>query len=304
MLRKVKAKNARSKRFLDNRAAKIVENSKTALMLRGSTSSAIINSALSDLYSLKKPLAINFTKKNIIHPFDDAQSLEFFSQKNDASLMAVGTHSKKRPHRLAFVRLFDHQVLDMYELAVESFVSLHAIPTAKCAVGLKPAMCFHGDWESSQQLQRIQNFFLDFFQGERITSQNLGGLEYMISLTCAEGRIYLRVYTIHLKKSGQRQPRIELVEMGPRIDFTVSRTQEAPSDLWKRAITQPKEIKPSKVKNVTTDVFGDKFGRVHVGQQDLDKIQTRKMKGLRKGGKSAADDEEEQGANDEDQEME
>ena len=44
-----------------------------------------------------------------------------------------------------------------------------------------------------------------------------------------------------------------------------------------------------KVKNIEFDDIGDKFGRVHMGKQDLDKLQTRKMKGLKRG---AADDEE------------
>ena len=36
-------------------------------------------------------------------------------------------------------------------------------------------------------------------------------------------------------------------------------------------------------KNVETDVMGDKIGRVHVGKQDLNELQTRKMKGLKRG---------------------
>jgi len=66
-----------------------------------------------------------FSKKNNIHPFDDQSSLEFFSQKNDASLFCVGTNSKKRPNNLVFVRMFDYQVLDMIELGIENFKSLH-----------------------------------------------------------------------------------------------------------------------------------------------------------------------------------
>ena len=44
--------------------------------------------------------------------------MEFLSQKNDASLFAFGTHSKKRPHNLVFGRLFDHHILDMVETGV------------------------------------------------------------------------------------------------------------------------------------------------------------------------------------------
>ena len=37
-----------------------------------------------------------------------------------------------------------------------------------------------------------------------------------------------------------------------------------------------------KKKNISHDAFGTKFGRLHMQKQDLGKLQTRKMKGLRK----------------------
>lgn len=36
-------------------------------------------------------------------------------------------------------------------------------------------------------------------------------------------------------------------------------------------------------KNVETDLVGDKIGRIHLGKQDLTELQTRKMKGLKRG---------------------
>lgn len=42
-------------------------------------------------------------------------------------------------------------------------------------------------------------------------------------------------------------------------------------------------------KNIETDIIGDKLGRIHTGKQDLNKLQSRKMKGLKRG---ATDDEE------------
>ena len=72
--------------------------------------------------ALKRPHAIAFNKKNAILPFDTASkseaSLEFFSGKNDASMFVVGQTTKKRPHGLTFVRMFDNKVLDMTEVGV------------------------------------------------------------------------------------------------------------------------------------------------------------------------------------------
>ena len=44
-------------------------------------------------------------------------------------------------------------------------------------------------------------------------------------------------------------------------------------------------------KNVETDLMGDKMGRIHLGRQDLNQLQTRKMKGLKR--KLYASDEDE-----------
>jgi ribosome production factor 2 len=74
--------------------------------------------------ALKRPDAISFAKKNPIRPFEDASSLEFFSQKNDASFFILGQSTKKRPNGLTFVRTFDNKVLDMVEVGVEKFVSM------------------------------------------------------------------------------------------------------------------------------------------------------------------------------------
>jgi ribosome production factor 2 len=74
--------------------------------------------------ALKRPEAINFSKKNDVHPFESVESFEFWGQKNDASLFLVGLHSKKRPHDLVFVRMFDGKVLDMIELGIDMAQSM------------------------------------------------------------------------------------------------------------------------------------------------------------------------------------
>ena len=39
--------------------------------------------------------------------------------------------------------------------------------------------------------------------------------------------------------------------------------------------------KPKTVKNISTDAFGTKLGRVHIPSQKIRTIQTKKMKGLK-----------------------
>lgn len=45
-------------------------------------------------------------------------------------------------------------------------------------------------------------------------------------------------------------------------------------------LRSPSQVK--KKKNISHDAFGSTFGRVHMQKQDLSKLHTRKMKGLRK----------------------
>jgi len=85
-----------------------------------------------------------------------------------------------------------------------------------------------------------------------------------------------------LKKSGSRTPRVEVEEMGPSLDLVLRRTHLASDDLMKAATKVPRVVKPKKVKNMSYDAFGTKEGQVHMQRQDYGKLQTRKMKGLKR----------------------
>ena len=75
--------------------------------------------------------------------------------------------------------------------------------------------------------------------------------------------------------------------------------KESDEDMMKAALKKPKgsevcdirsfstfriltSSQPKAKKNITTDLIGDKVGRIHVGKQDLTQLQTRKMKGLKR----------------------
>lgn len=86
--------------------------------------------------ALKRPHAISFSKKNTVRPFEDASSLEFWAQKNDASLFVVGQSTKKRPDGMVFVRMYDNRVLDMCELGLENWVSMNEFKVSTFLVRL------------------------------------------------------------------------------------------------------------------------------------------------------------------------
>src|SRR4051812_12537412 len=110
------------------------------------TDSIQTQDALADLYSMRQTHAKRFHKKNPVHPFEDASSLTFFSEKNDCSLILFGSSSKKRPHTITFCRTFDYKMLDMLEfyLDPETYRSINQFKGKKVPVGTKPLMVFAG----------------------------------------------------------------------------------------------------------------------------------------------------------------
>ncbi|KAK4685238.1 ribosome production factor 2, partial [Tremellales sp. Uapishka_1] len=300
MLRTIKPKNARVKRALDKREPQAVENEKTCIFVKGNQTSEKVRTVMKDMYALKRPNSINFSKKNAIHPFEDAASLEFFAGKNDASLFITGLHSKKRPNDLVFTRMFDGRVLDMVELGIDEVKGMSEFATPKSTVGTRPLMVFHSDlFDTHPTYISLKSHLLDLYNGHPLTEIPLTTLELVISITAGPlitedvlPSVHLRTYTLKLLSSGSRIPRTQLTEMGPSIDFSVRRIQNADPELLKHALKRPKIEKKDidsglgkKRKNVETDEMGDKVGRIHLGKQDLSKMQGRKMKGLKTGTK-------------------
>ncbi|CDO68097.1 hypothetical protein BN946_scf185044.g5 [Trametes cinnabarina] len=297
MLRTVKPKNARSKRALQAREPKEVEDPRTAIFVKGTHTGQKVNGAMKELMALKRPHAISFAKKNLVRPFEDTSSLEFWAQKNDASLFLLGQSTKKRPDGLTFVRMFDYRVLDIIEVGVDMFKSMNDF--------------------------KLKSMLIDFFNGEVIDQICLAGIEHVISISLGPPaslnattttlqaqpsssasasapsdssdpaslpKVHIRGYTIRLLASGTRIPRVELTPMGPFIDLSLRRHQEPDAELLKQALKRPKVRKQEvekglgkKRKNLEVDDMGDLRGRIHVGKQDLSRLQTRKMKGLKKG---------------------
>lgn len=278
-----KPKTQRGKRYLAKKAPKIVENDKSTLIVKGGHTSNEITSCLKDLHQLKKPNGTLLKHHNPFHPFEDESQLEKFTQKYDCSLFAFGSHSKKRPHNLILGRIYDSHVFDMFEMGIENFKSLQEFRDITAPLGVKPCLSFSGDaFHQDDTMKKLKNFLIDFFRCSTPEKVRLQGLEVLISFTAIQNRVIMKTYKILLKKSGIKVPRVELDEMGPSFDMVLRRHKLASDDLFKHAIRQPKTTKVKKVKNISHDVFGTRLARVHVKQQNLKTLQTRKMKGLKR----------------------
>lgn len=252
--------------------------------MEGRKSSNAIRELLKDICTFKKPYCKTLSRSNDITPFEDPIPLQLLLNKRDCHLFFFGSHSKKRPDNLIVGRVFDNEILDMIEFGVKKFQGLADFKNDKIAFMTKPCLIFNGDkWKMSEELRRIKSLFVDIFCGEEIEAIRLQGIEHALSFTVVDDlTILMRSYKINLKKSGLRTPRIELEEIGPSIDFSIRRTKIASKDLYKLAHKKPAELRVTKKKNVTRDGFGNVNARVHIDKQVINKLQTRKMKGLRK----------------------
>ncbi|KAI0692046.1 Brix domain-containing protein [Cytidiella melzeri] len=302
MLRTVKPKNARSKRALHAREPKEVEHPRTTIFVKGTHAGERVNHVMKELIALKRPHVISFSKKNAVRPFEDAASLEFWAQKNDSSMFVVGQSNKKRPDGMTFVRMYDNRVLDMCEVGVEGWRSMQEFKTPKATPGHKPLMHFASDvFDTHPRFQQLKSILMDFFNGEVIESICLNGLESVVSITAGPlpdspststelPKVHVRAYTTRFLSSGTRIPRVELTPMGPSVDLVLRRHQDPDPELMKQALKRPKLKKQDiekglgnkkETKNMEVDEMGDLRGRVHIARQDLGKLQTRKMKGLK-----------------------
>ncbi|VDL80201.1 unnamed protein product [Nippostrongylus brasiliensis] len=278
-----KVKTRKGKRVLEDRAPKTVENDKTVLFMKGSKTSRSVVDAMLDIYLLKKPLARQLKRHNSFHLFDDETPIEKFCEKYDSSLFLFGSSTKKHPNSLVFGRTYDGQILDMADLSIVKYVPAHEFQTPKVPIGTKPCLCLEGlEFASDPTMKRIGNILVDFFKGPAVDMIRLEGLESFISFTAKENMIYMRVYRVLLLKSGTNVPRVEVLEMGPSIDFKVDRTKIASDSLYKAACKKPRALLAKRRKNMSEDVFGNQLVRVHVGKQNTDAIQTRKVKALKK----------------------
>ncbi|TPP58822.1 Ribosomal biogenesis protein, partial [Fasciola gigantica] len=128
----VKPKTHKGKKALEARAPKIVENDKRTLVLKGGHTSEAVNSFLNDLCALKTPLVCRLKWRNPVLPFEDISFVEKMCQKYDCSMFVIGLHSKKRPNNIVIGRLYDGELLDMFELGMQSYEALLSTKVSSC----------------------------------------------------------------------------------------------------------------------------------------------------------------------------
>jgi len=316
-----KPAKAKTQRYLKSLEPVLKEGAKSSLLLKGIKCSQAMGNLLKDMRAMRAPNAKLLSKKNQIVAFDDIegqQSLEFLTTKNDCTLFALASTNKKRPNNLVMGRTFDHQLLDMVELGILRYKSIQdyggSVP--KKRIGSKPLMLFLGDiWEQDSNCQKLQNLLIDFYRGDIIDKLVVSGIDHLLVFVASQPQdtsssidssnpnidntpkliIHQHTYFCKLKKDpndpASKIPVPYLVPCGPDTTMQIRRTQFAAPDLWKQSLKQPFALKKKKVKNQSTNIFGEVVGRLHIEHQDVDKMGGRKSKALRRAEKTAAEEE-------------
>ena len=284
------ATTARGKRYLREHGPKLVENPKEMALMRASECGRNVSDLLNDIYMLKKPLAVNFLKKETDRPFDDTMRFEKVCKRSACGLFTFGSRTKSHPMRLVFGRTFDEQLLDMIEVDVNTYVPASNFKSVEPpSLGSKPLIVFQGPaFSHHPQAERLRSMLLDSFRGATPAEVALESVQHAIVITAQEQPLQFnfRVYKLALKKTGTKLPFTDLVEMGPRFDFTLGRERLADFNLMKAATAKPKAENKSKIaadlnkvrkpqnKNISMNALGQTIGKVHVGRQDLSKLYT------------------------------
>lgn len=291
MLKAKTPKYGRVKRELDKRAPKLVETGKKTLILQGTKTSNVLNTVLSEIYHLKRDNAIRYTRKNdSIRPFESGgeTSLEFFSMKTDCSIFVYGSTSKKRPDNLVIGRTYDHHIYDLIEVGVENFKRMDSFTYDKKLApqaGSKPFIVFSGEaFESVDELKHLKEVLLELLRGQVVDNLNLAGLGRVYVCTAiSSNRVFLTHCAMRLKKSGTIVPRIELVEIGPSMDFVVRRHRLPNESLKKEAMKTAKDKLHKKIKNVSKDALQGKLGKIYVPDQKVgEMVLPNKAKGVKR----------------------
>jgi ribosome production factor 2 len=268
----------KGKLALKDREAKIDENRKKSLFIKGKSFPSALNELWEDLERFRTGESVKYNRPNDILPFEDKdrETLEKYCQKNDCSLFAFANSNKKRPNNLIFGRLFDYHILDMYEFGVTNIVPRKEIKS-NFEAGTVPAVIFQGEqWDN--ELKHLRSYFMDFFVGDLKGRINLEQITNCIVLTYVEAdkTILFRHYSV--EKSGESTI---LEPIAPSFNLVRRRESLPDDDVLEQAFTTL-EKEGKKKKKTQIDALGREVGKVYVGKNDMSKIQPKMFKGLPK----------------------
>eukprot|EP01054_Gregarina_sp_Poly1_P005417 Gregarina_sp_Poly_1__5416@NODE_2862_length_1620_cov_24_470702_g1806_i0_p1_GENE_NODE_2862_length_1620_cov_24_470702_g1806_i0NODE_2862_length_1620_cov_24_470702_g1806_i0_p1_ORF_typecomplete_len175_score24_36Brix/PF04427_18/0_0089_NODE_2862_length_1620_cov_24_470702_g1806_i0171695 len=118
------AKTKAGQRHLDSLKPQVHEETKRLLLLKGHRTSERCVKLLNALALVRKPHVRYLSQRNqlrLIEPMDNPSDFEYLGVKNESSIFAMTSSTKKRPTRLFGGRLFRDKIYDLLEFDVLDF---------------------------------------------------------------------------------------------------------------------------------------------------------------------------------------
>ena len=277
-----KPKTARGARILKQKEPQLVEKVKRALMLFGGKSSQLLKDAMLGIATVKgKEDVVRLARRNDgVRPLEAGGEvlLEKLARQWECGLFTLATHSKKRPNNITVGRVYDGNLYDVLEMAVQRYEANGfaekdaSVPIPNVAPNSKPMMVFSGaGFERSARGKLAKNVLVDLFRGRIVDNVNLAGVDRVVLCFLGpdsgaaagnnvsddepdEGVVYVRHCAVVLKKSGQNAPSMDggrpihlpyvhLVDVGPSFEFRLGRYRLPPPEVAKEACRR--SLKPS-----------------------------------------------------------
>lgn len=275
------AKTHRGKRYIESLAPKVEESRKKVLMIHGNKVSQALKDFMVELRCVIGPAAIPFKKSNSVFPFEDPKPFEFFSFKNATPLFVLASHQKKRPHHLTFGRLFNHQLVDLFEFEVSGREMMNTRAASRIGGGHRPMLVFHGRlWDALPPFQRLRTILCDIFGGKAVPLCSVTGLDSVAVFSLAGPKdsaesasvsaaaitgadltpftLSMGIFSVpprnlptaalpaEMPEGAIPCPIGPLVPVGPMATLKFKRCKLGPDTVWRAALRQPKELAASR----------------------------------------------------------
>ncbi|KAM7536878.1 hypothetical protein Aperf_G00000088105 [Anoplocephala perfoliata] len=236
-----KPRTHKGRKFLADREPKIFENDKHTLVFKGAHTSDLVNSFLTDLCSLKNPLARKLQRKNRVLPFEDAS---FINLKLSLGAKPVLVFSGEAFDENEETQLLKSILIDLFRGPKVSKVNTSGLEFIIHFIMPSPERLF----------MRVQTINLNSLKKPDDEHSGDEKKEPIEPLQTPWGS-YVN---------------LELGEAAPQVDFVVRRHQLPSQDKWKRALRVPAEIRQKKdkaTKNRSMDIYGSRVAQIHLQRE-------------------------------------
>mmetsp|Transcript_25047 Transcript_25047/g.27769 ORF Transcript_25047/g.27769 Transcript_25047/m.27769 type:complete len:229 (+) Transcript_25047:3-689(+) len=187
---KTKPKSKKAKKIIERKEYILQNDPKHSLFIRGNNISQQTKQAMLELHKMRD-LHISqclLQKKNNIQPFEDASYIEHVADRHDAGFILFGSHNKKRPNNMIVNRMYNHQVLDIMEVGVDSCIEMSKFKEqVNIEVGQQPIILFQGEqFDLQEKHMKFKNMMWDFFRIKHLHSVNILASQRIITFTAQD----------------------------------------------------------------------------------------------------------------------